>query len=146
MINLQDLIDRFGKTELAERSDRQNYSIIDEMVINKAIFDAIADVEGYLNVTGLFKRDDRGNLVYTFSPITPKSLVLRTCDIARFYLYDDIVPETVEKRYNQAIDWLKMVAKNPAMLTGETNVNVNHGVNSGIAVVANSVPNMWKMD
>lgn len=145
MINLQDLIDRFGETELCELSDRQNFSVIDETVINQAISDATADVESYLNATGLFARDDTGDLIYTYSPTVPKSLIIRICDIARYYLYDDVVTEIVEKRYNQSIEWLKMVAKNPAMLTGEINLNANYGVNSGIAVMPNSVPDMWKI-
>lgn len=145
MINLQDLIDRFGETELCELSDRQNFSVINETVIDRAIADATADVESYLNATGLFERNNEGDLIYTFSENVPKSLIIRICDIARYYLHDDVVTEIVEKRYNQSIDWLKMVAKNPAMLTGETNLNANHGVNSGIAVMPNPTPDMWKM-
>ena len=79
MISLQDLIDRFGETELANLTDKENYAIIDETVINHAISDAVAEVVGYLNPTGLIV-----NGVYAHTP--PKSLVLKTCDIARYYL------------------------------------------------------------
>lgn len=145
MISVQDMIDRFGETELAERTDRQSYSVIDKTVINKAIDDATTDIESYLNATGLFKRDDMGHLRYTFSPSPPKALTIRICDIARYYLYDDVATDMVEKRYNQAIDWLKLVAKNPKMLTGEKDDNASHGLNSGIAVIPNPAPDMWKM-
>lgn len=145
MITTQDLIDRFGETELAERTDRERYSVIDETVINRAISDAIGDIESYLNATGLFGRDGDGNLVYAHSSILPKSLIIRICDVCRWYLYEDGVTEIVEKRYTQAIDWLKMVAKNPKMLTGEKDENASHGINSGIAVMPTPAPDMWKM-
>lgn len=45
MIKLQDLIDRFGESELAQLTDRDNYQTINEMIANKAIDDASAEVE-----------------------------------------------------------------------------------------------------
>lgn len=135
MITLQDLIDRFGEDELANLTDKENYQIIDETVTDHAISDAVAEVAGYLNPTGLVV-----NSVYIGTP--PKALVLKTCDIARYYLYENGVTEIVEKRYKQAIDWLLLVQKNPSMLTGVID-NGTNGTNSGIWVMPNTTPNGW---
>lgn len=137
MITLDDLIDRFGETELANLTDKENYQIIDETVINHAIADAMAEVAAYLNPTGLIVGG-----VYVGTP--PKSLVLKTCDIARYYLYENGVTDIVEKRYRQAIDWLLLVQKNPSMLTGVTHDDGTHGTKSGIAVMPNRPPSMWE--
>lgn len=136
MITLQDLIDRFGESELANLTDKENYQIIDETVSDHAIADAIAEVAGYLNPTGLVV-----NGVYIGTP--PKALVLKTCDIARYYLYENGVTEIVEKRYKQAIDWLLLAQKNPSMLTGVID-NGTNGTNSGIWVMPNTTPNGWE--
>lgn len=135
MITIDDMIHRFGENEMIERTDRTNYERLDEVVLQTAIDDALSEIESYLNATGLIYRDDTGVLIYKGTP--PKGLVIRACDIARYYLYDDVLTDTVEKRYKTAIDWLKLVAKNPAMLTGQK------GVVSGIAIVGNCAAKMW---
>lgn len=146
MITLTDLTTRFDDDELAELTDRESYASIDTTVANTAIRDAEAEVESYLNTVGLVKRTLTGELVYIKSAVLPESLALKTCDIARYYLHDDAVTETVQKRYDQAIKWLEKVQKNPAMLTGITDSNGNtDGINSGIAVIPNPVPSMWNM-
>ncbi len=137
MITLDDLIDRFGETELANLTDKENYQIIDETVINHAIADAMAEVVAYLNPTGLIVGG-----VYVGTP--PKALKIKACDIARYYLYENGVTEIVEARYKQAIDWLKLVGKNPTMLTGVIDDGGTNGTKSGIAVMSNPTPNMWK--
>lgn len=136
MITLQDLIDRFGETELANLTDKENYAIIDETVINHAITDATAEVVGYLNPTGLIAGG-----VYLGTP--PKSLILKICDITRYYLYENGVTDIVEKRYKQAIDWLLLVQKNPSMLTGLADTGATDEIKSGIVVMPNRPPNMW---
>lgn len=137
MITLQDLIDRFGESELIHLTDKEHYAFIDETVINHAISDAIAEVVGYLNPTGLVQ-----NGVYIGT--VPKSLVLKTCDIARYYLYENGINEIVEKRYKQAIDWLMLVQKNPSMLTGVSIDKQTVGTSGGIWVMPNTTPNGWE--
>lgn len=136
MIGLQDLIDRFDEAELANLTDKENYTVIDETVINHAISDATAEVVGYLNPTGLIVDG-----IYVGTP--PKSLILKVCDIARYYLYENGVTDIVEKRYKQAIDWLLLAQKNPSMLTGLTDTRATDEIKSGIVVMPNRPPNMW---
>lgn len=137
MITLTDLTDRFGETEIINLSDHDRLEVINEVVVNQAIADATAEVVGYLNPTGLIVDG-----VYTGTP--PKSLVLKTCDIARYYLYENGVTEIVEKRYKQAIDWLLLVQKNPSMLTGINDDEQGGTGQSSIVVVPNEVPSMWQ--
>lgn len=145
MITLTDLIDRFGESEIAQLTDRENYSDIDMAVVNRAITDAQSDVESYLNATGLVSRNAKGELVYTPRQAVPKSLIIKTCDIARWYLHDEQITDTVQKRYDEAMAWLRLVMKNPSMLTGLTDTDGNtDGINSGIYVMPNPVPNMWE--
>lgn len=133
MITTQDLIDRFGEGELINLTDKEHYSVIDETVLQHAINDATAEALAYLNPTTLVAGG-------AYVGVPPKSLVLKVCDIARYYLYEDGVTEIVEKRYKQAIDWLILVSKNPAMLTGTHNAPK---AQSGIVVMANKAPNGW---
>ncbi len=142
MITLDDLKTRFGSDELIALSDRQGRDVIDVKVINKAISDATEEVASYLLPTGLVKFNDTG-VVY-LGAVMPKSLTIKVCDIARYYLHDDNLTETAEKRYDEAIKWLKLVQKNPAMLTGVSDSNGdNQNANSGIYVMPNLRPNEW---
>lgn len=142
MIEIQDLIDRFGEEELAERSDRQAYQIIDRQVVQSAIDDAITEIASYLHPTGLIWYDAAGDLHYNNAHHLPKALKIRACDMARYYLYDDDVPNTVKLRYEQALHWLKQVQKTPSMLTGIA-PQVAHGT-ATIAVMPNPKPNLWR--
>lgn len=139
MITVTDLTTRFGEDEIAQISDKKHYSTINIDVVNKAIFDAEAEVESYLNAIGLVSRNANGELVYRGQ--APESLIIKLCDIARYYLYDDAVTSIVDKRYGQALRWFERVQNNPKMLTG---INIEIAQNkSGICVMPNAKPSMW---
>lgn len=101
----QNLIDRFGATELAQLTDRTAGTTIDVTVVAKALEDADAVINGYLKAK------------YTL-PLSPVPLVLTrvAADIARYYLYEDRVTEIVEKRYQDAVKFLKGVADGSVQL------------------------------
>lgn len=141
MITLQDLIKRFGESELAKLSDRVNYQVIDNAVIDSAISDAEGEVSTYLRSAGLVGIDTMGNVIYLKATKVPDALVLKTCDVARYYLYENGTTEIVEKRYDDAIKWLDKVKKDPTMLTGPVVTPTNTG--GGIAVIPNPVPNRY---
>ena len=126
----QDMVERFGQAELAQITDHKNGAEIDDAVLNLALEDASVEAQSYL----------RGAGIIIVNP--PKALVLKVCDIARYYLYENAVTEIVRERYQQAIVWLKAVQKNPAMLRNEPNVD-DKQLNSGIAVRPNEMP-QWK--
>ncbi|MCR9089869.1 MAG: DUF1320 domain-containing protein [Proteobacteria bacterium] len=49
----------------------------------------------------------------------PSRLVAVALDIARYRLYDDAAPDTVQKRYEAAIKWLRDLAAGKAALTAD---------------------------
>lgn len=97
---LQDLIDRYSENELIQLSDRINAGAVDTDVINRAIADADGEIDGYL----------AGRFAAPITPI-PKSLVRIGCELTRYYLYDDGATDPVIKRYNDAVLFLKGIAK-----------------------------------
>lgn len=101
----QNLIDRFGQTEIAQLTDRTNGTTIDATVVAKALADADAEINGYLSAR------------YTL-PLSPVPTILErlACDIARYYLFEDRVTEQVTARYDAAVKLLTNVAKGVAAL------------------------------
>lgn len=102
----QNMIDRFGEDELIQRTDRAGLGVIDATVINRALGDADATINGYLAAR------------YTLPLANPMPEILErlACDIARYALFDDQVIETVEKRYKDAIAYLRDVSTGKAEL------------------------------
>lgn len=142
MITLQDLIDHFGQKEIAELTDRENYEVIDEVVVNKAIRAATAEVAPYLRAAGLVITNAQGETVYINATKSPDDLILKTCDIARYFLYENGTIDIVKERYDNAVTWLKLVMKNPTMLTGpESAVAANE---QSAHVITNIVPDYWR--
>lgn len=143
MITKDDLIHRFGLDELVNLTDKEQYQFVDDTVVSYAIADATALVASYLKPAGLITETLAGSFIYSVNgaiqPV-PKALNLRLCDIARYYLYENGTTDIVEKRYSEAIDWLKMVAAKPQMLTGAKQDN------SGICVIAATPPNLYGTD
>lgn len=145
MITLQDLIDRYGAEELAQLTNRQAQfnAVIDEAVIERAISDATGEVASYLLPSGLVRMGTLGNVIYVPNGAIPDALLLKTCDIARFYLYENGMIEVVQTRYDNAIKWLDKVKKEPEMLTGPKSSAVSN--DQSAAVIPNAVPSYWSM-
>lgn len=133
IITRDDMVKRFGESELAERTNRDTADSIDDAVLQKAIDDAHAETGSYLQAAGLKLAS------------APPVLVIKACDIARYYIYDDAVTQVVEDRYKAAVAWLKDVVRNPQMLDGAAlpvTINPSH-----VAVAPNrpdSIPEIVK--
>ncbi|MES9873152.1 MAG: phage protein Gp36 family protein [Candidatus Sedimenticola sp. 6PFRAG7] len=95
----QDLVERYGETELVQLTDKTGSGEIDAQIVANAIADADSEI------------DDRLGSRYK-TPIRPvtRSLVRVACDIARYYLYDDHATEHVAERYKNAVKFLDGVA------------------------------------
>ena len=95
----QDLVDRFGQTEIAQLTDRVNGTTIDAAVLGKALADADDLINSHLAT----------RYVLPLASV-PKVIVRAASDIARYYLYEDSVTEQVRARYEETVKYLKAVA------------------------------------
>ncbi|GLX85058.1 hypothetical protein tloyanaT_13100 [Thalassotalea loyana] len=104
-----DLESRIGREELIilapDESDPNNYS---QAVIVKALEDASAEIDTYISAVHPLPLQE-----------PPLALIRRCCDIARYTLMDDQPTDAAEKRYDQAVSYLKDIAK------GLVNLQIN---------------------
>lgn len=116
----QNLIDRFGEAELIQLTDREGLGEINADVVDRALGDADAVINGYLAAR------------YTLPLADPIPTVLErlACDVARYFLHDDRMTEQVETRYKDVIGLLRDVSKGAAMLGIDDSSNIQTGGNS----------------
>lgn len=96
------LEERFGLDELIQRTDKfvpYTGAVVDA-VLSRAIADADAEIDGFVGARYSLPLPD---------PVPPV-LVPVACDIARYRLYDDAVPDVVRQRYEDAVSRLKDIA------------------------------------
>lgn len=95
-----DLEKRFG-AEIAQLLDRDNNGTEDAGILDTALADTDAEINGYLQ---------GGGYALPLSEV-PDLVKAIACDIARYRLWDDRAPEEVRKRYESAIARLRDIAK-----------------------------------
>lgn len=100
----QDLVDRFGMTELVQLTDKVNRpaSVIDDVPVTRALGDADALIDGYV-----------GKVYRLPLSAQPPVLTKVACDVARYYLHGKAAEKDgpVERAYSEAAAWLKDVSK-----------------------------------
>lgn len=108
----EDMVERFGLQEIIQRTDRERSGMVDAAVLDRALIDADARIDGYLS--GRYK-----------TPLTtvPRLIVGISCDLARYFLYDDIATDGVKKRFDDAIKLLESISK------GNISLGVDYGMN-----------------
>ena len=116
------MVKRFGEQELIELTDRQGLGAIDDEVIDQSLEDATAKINGYLS--------SRYQLPL---PSVPSVVEPMCCDIARYYLYDDVPAEQVTKRYDDAISYLKGVANGSVKLSASDGSGSSEGKSNNLA-------------
>ncbi len=102
-----DMEDRFGQAELLKLTDRSDppSGQIDADVVARALSDADAEINGYLASR------------YTLPLATVPAVLARiSCDLARYYLYDDWTNEAVRARYEDSVRLLKGIAEGKVAL------------------------------
>lgn len=121
-----DMESRFGEVEILQLTDRDNTGLINVTVLNQALSDAQAVIDGYLRTS------------YSLPlPSTPSELVRVCCDFARFFLYDDRVTLAVQNRRDEALTWLRDVASGRTTLGLDTTGNVVQAAVGGVKYSAN---------
>lgn len=118
-----DLVARFGELELVQLTDLENIppSVIDVARVDLKIGDACAFVDGYVGQVYRLPLMGcaRPAAVPGASPeyVAPPVLVRIACDLARYYLHDDLAPENeVYRRYKAAVKDLEAIASGTAQL------------------------------
>ncbi len=101
----QDMIDRFGQSELVDLTDRADLGVIDDTVLTRAIDDASAEIDSYLSGRYELPLDN-----------VPSVLVRFACNMARYHLYDEGASEQVNKNYDGAVKFLRAVSKGDASI------------------------------
>lgn len=95
----QDMIDRFGEDEVIQLTDRARQGIIDDGVLDRALSDAQAEVDGYL----------AARYPLPLASVPPV-LVRVSADITRYYLFDRAATDQVESRYKAAVALLRDIS------------------------------------
>lgn len=118
-----DMVARFGEQELVELTDLVN---IPPSTINAARVEVkLADAADYLNgyVGQVYRLPLRGCQKPASVPgaepefVAPPVLVRLACDVARYYLHDDLAPENeVYRRFRAVTKELEAIASGAAML------------------------------
>ena len=120
-----DMVERFGVQELAQRTNREDGLTIDTVVLDRALADAEAEIDGYLAKRYMLPLAS-----------TPAVLVRLAADLARYQLCGDKVPESVRQRYVDAVSVLKRLSSGDVELAGISPVPALGG--SGNAVASRS--------
>lgn len=106
-----DLIERFGENELLAIARDESGTAIDAALVERACDDASGEIDGYVSAAGY---------PVPLSPV-PRIVIANACDIARYRLYDEHATDQVQKRYDDAVKFLKSVSR------GEVRLGISTG-------------------
>lgn len=101
-----DLIERFGENELLAIARDETGTAIDTAVVERACDDASGEIDGYVSAAGY---------PVPLSPV-PRIVIANACDIARYRLYDEHASDQVQKRYDDAVKFLRSVSRGDVKL------------------------------
>lgn len=106
-----DMVSRFGEKEVIQITDRDYNGTIDDVVLQRGLNSADAEISGYL----------AGRYALPFA-VVPQMLVDYACDIARYRLTGTEVTCTpdIETRYGQAVKYLTLVGQGKISLGIDT--------------------------
>jgi len=103
-----DMLRQFGQDEVLALTDPENTGAIDQGVLEGALIDASAEIDGYL--AGRYKS-------LPLNPV-PRNLVRLCCNMARYHLTgtNRLETEKIKDRYDAAIRYLEFVAAGKATI------------------------------
>lgn len=104
-----DMEARFGQNEVVMLTDRSHSGDVDDAVLQQALADAAAEIDGYL----------AGRYSLPFAA-APKVLTGYACDIARYRLCGSaaMVTDDIRDRYRDAVRFLEHVGAGKISLGG----------------------------
>ena len=121
--SVQDMVDRYGELEMIQLTDPE-IAAVQAPRIQRAIDDAQAYVDGFvgrvyrLPLAGCRKPAPAPGDPLAVTIVPPLQLTRVVCDVARYYLYDDLAPEhEVYLRYKAAERELQALADGKAVLS-----------------------------
>lgn len=94
-----DMEARFSVAEVQLLTDREGSGAFNPTVFAQAQLDGDSEIDAYLRPQYVLPLD-----------VIPPNLVRIACDIYRFYLYGNQVPEFAQKRYDQAVKTLVLIS------------------------------------
>ncbi|UDM07817.1 DUF1320 domain-containing protein [Halomonas sp. NyZ770] len=112
-----DLVERFGEDELLAIARDETGMAIDNAAVDRACDDASGEIDGYVSAAGY---------PVPLSPV-PRIVTAYACDIARYRLYDEHATDQVQKRYDDAVKFLRSVSR------GEVKLGISTGQGSSSA-------------
>jgi phage gp36-like protein len=135
---ISDLIERFSERELVQLSDRDDAGEVNTAVVNRALADATALVNGYIGLVYQLP------LLGCAKPATvpgapteyfcPPALTRIVCDLARYYLYTNAPDEhDATRRYKAAQAGLAAIA------AGKTHLSCPCGGPPGVALSSDNL-------
>ncbi len=100
-----DLIARGWESDLLATTDISGLGVIDDAIVDKAIADAAGEIDAYLSAR------------YVTPIINPSENIVKiACDLARYFLFDKIVPEHIGNRMKVIYKYLEMAAKGDVII------------------------------
>ncbi|MEG0920666.1 MAG: DUF1320 domain-containing protein [Comamonas sp.] len=135
---VQDLISRFGERELIQLTDHDELQQVKTAKADVALGDAHAYVDGYVGVVyqlpiaGCAKPAPEPGNASAVQMVAPPLLTRLVCDVARYYLFDDLAPEhEVYIRFKAATKELQ------ALAAGEVKLTCPWGGQPGVSLTGN---------
>lgn len=154
------LLTRFSANEIAQRADRGETRLVTAQLMTDVA--AGASLAGYTadeqaaapKALAVVQRalDDARNTIDSHIggryplPIAPVPEILErlACDLARFYLYDDQVTETIQKRFDDGMKLLRDVRDGKSQLGPNGSTNQQPVSNAGAELVSGG--RVWRRD
>jgi len=120
---VQDLVDRFGEQELIQLTD-PDLLVVNATKASRALADAQSFIDGFIGrvyslpLSGCVKPAPTVDDPAAVAIVAPPQLTRLACDVARYYLYDDLAPEhEVYLRFKAADRELQAMADGKVVVT-----------------------------
>jgi len=112
------LVDQYGEAEVTRSSDRDQDGAADVGVVAQALDDADGEIDSYIGVVYKLPLNPVPGVVVTYAGVIA---------LYRMSLQTGVLTEEKRQRYEDAIRWLRDVAKGNAVLDGSEQPSTKAG-------------------